>query len=82
MESNVDDLGEINILEESITDWGGLQGKQSGIPLKEYYEKRIKSNRKITTNKWLYNYLYTGIIASQLPTAKIINCFRLGILHL
>ena len=35
-----------------------------------------KTNLKITTNKNLYNYLYTGLIASQIPNAKIIHCFR------
>ena len=31
---------------------------------------------KATTNKWLYNYQYSGIIASQIPNAKIIHSFR------
>ena len=30
----------------------------------------------ITTNKWLYNYQYAGIIARQIPNAKIIHCYR------
>ena len=34
----------------------------------------MKSN--ITTNKWLYNYQYAGIISSQIPNSKIIHCFR------
>ena len=29
-----------------------------------------------TTNKWLYNYQYAGIIAKAIPNAKIIHCFR------
>ena len=30
----------------------------------------------ITTNKWLYNYQYSGIIANEIPNCKIIHCFR------
>ena len=30
----------------------------------------------ITTNKWLFNYQYAGIIAKTIPNAKIIHCFR------
>ena len=30
----------------------------------------------ITTNKWLYNYQYAGIIARHIPNAKIIHCHR------
>ena len=33
-------------------------------------------NSSITTNKWLYNYLYAGIIANQLSNSKIIHCLR------
>ena len=42
------------------------------------YRKKIhnKTELNITTNKWLYNYQYAGIIASQIPNAKIIHCFR------
>ncbi len=76
MNMNVNDLGEINILEESFLEW-----KQVGqeLNLSELYWKRINSNKnqiKITTNKWLYNYQYSGIIANQIPKAKIIHCYR------
>ena len=30
----------------------------------------------ITTNKWLYNYQYVGIIANYITNAKIIHCYR------
>ncbi len=30
----------------------------------------------ITTNKNLFNYQYTGIIAKEIPNSKIIHCFR------
>ncbi len=73
---NVKDLGEINILEESFLEW---EKDTQELPLSErYWEKIIsqKSESNITTNKWLYNYQYAGIISTQLPNAKIIHCFR------
>ena len=73
---NVLDLGENNILEESFLESKKASGEKS---LAEIYTKKIKclnSKLKITTNKWLYNYLYAGIIANQLPNSKIIYCFR------
>ena len=76
MNSDVHDLGEINILEESF-----LEQKQidQELPLIDFYLKKISgytNKLHITTNKWLYNYQYTGIIASQIPEAKIIHCYR------
>tara|TARA_Y100001978_G_C23467479_1_gene325342 strand:- start:99 stop:665 length:567 start_codon:yes stop_codon:yes gene_type:complete len=48
------------------------------INLSEIYEEKVNSKTElnITTNKWLFNYQYAGIIASQIPNAKIIHCFR------
>ena len=75
MNNNVDDLGEINILEESF-----LQYKKckSITNLAELYWKKVnlKTKLNISTNKWLYNYQYAGIIASHIPNARIIHCFR------
>ena len=34
------------------------------------------SKLTITTNKWLFNYQYAGIIAKTIPNAKIIHCYR------
>ena len=72
---DVYNLGEINILEESF-----LECKKSKykINLAEQYRKKIhnKNNFNITTNKWLYNYQYTGIIAKHIPNARIIHCHR------
>mgnify|MGYP001098806709 CR=1 FL=1 len=44
----------------------------------EIYKKKVSNITKlnISTNKWLYNYQYVGIIAKQIPNAKIIHCFR------
>ena len=76
MNIHVKDLGEINCLEESF-----LESKKNTqeLTLAELYWKKVnntKSQFNITTNKWLYNYQYTGIIAKEIPNAKIIHCFR------
>tara|TARA_Y100000994_G_scaffold196561_1_gene166279 strand:+ start:163 stop:1599 length:1437 start_codon:yes stop_codon:yes gene_type:complete len=76
MNSNVNDLGEINILEESFLEWQKTEDKDD---FSELYRKKIKNKNnlsKISTNKWLYNYQYTGVIAQHIPNAKIIHCFR------
>ena len=76
MNSDVQDLEEINILEESFEE---LKKNSEGITLAELYWQKVKDNKKefkITTNKWLYNYQYAGLIASQMPNCKIIHCFR------
>ena len=75
MSNDVYDLGEINILEESF-----IECKQSkrDVYLAEIYEEKVNklTELNISTNKWLYNYQYVGIIAKQIPNAKIIHCFR------
>ena len=76
MNSDVLDLGEINIFEESY-----LEQKQidEDSPLIDIYLKKLsvyKNKSNITTNKWLYNYQYAGIILSQIPEAKIFHCYR------
>ena len=75
MSNDVYDLGEINILEESF-----IECKQSkgDVYLAELYEEKVNklTELNISTNKWLYNYQYVGIIAKQIPNAKIIHCFR------
>ena len=76
MNNNVTDLGEINILEHSF-----LESKQlnNGVTLEDLYFKKIskyKNNFVITTNKWLYNYQYAGIICNNIANVKIIHCNR------
>ena len=76
MNKSVEDLGEINILEDSY-----LEHKNSAkdLTLAELYWKKAfkyKNDSNITTNKWLYNYQYSAIIAKQIPNSKIIHCFR------
>ncbi len=74
--SNVDALGETNIFKESFLNWKKPLQKST---LAELYlnKTNTKSNEsRTTTNKWLYNYLYAGIISTQIPNCKIIHCFR------
>ena len=75
MRSDVYDLGEIDFLEKSF-----FESKKSRkeIELSELYWKKLnnKTQLNITTNKNLFNYQYTGIIAKKIPNAKIIHCFR------
>ena len=76
MDNNVDDLGETTILKESFLD----NEKDNQIStLAERYWRKIKDLNKpchITTNKQLYNYPFSGIIAKEIPNAKIIHCYR------
>ncbi len=75
MSKDVYDLGEINILEESFQEY--MQFIED-MNLAELYEEKVnnKTELNITTNKWLYNYQYAGIISRHMPSAKIIHCFR------
>ena len=75
MSDEVFDLGEINILEKSFLEY---KNSQEETNLASIYEKKVNSitELNITTNKWLYNYQYAGIIAWHMPNAKIIHCFR------
>ncbi len=76
MNENVYALGDITILEESF-----IESKKAnqGLNLSELYSKKVNNiidELIATTNKCTYNYQYTGIIANQIPNAKIIHCFR------
>ena len=74
--SGVFDLGESDILEESYLDY---KTNNQELNLADRYWNKIKDHKiktTKTTNKNLYNYLYTGIIASKIPNAKIIHCYR------
>ncbi len=73
------DLGETNIFEESFLEWESLRRDDISQSLHEIYNFKvldIVNQASITTNKWLYNYKYSGIIASQLANSKIIHCYR------
>ena len=72
----VDDLGEINVFEETYLEW---RKAHENLNLADLYFEKIgilKSKLQILTNKWLYNYQYAGIICRLIPNAKIIHCFR------
>ncbi len=75
MNHKVIDLGEINILERSFNKW---KENKMIIDLADLYMQTInkKIQPNITTNKWLYNYQYAGIISKQIPNSKIIHCYR------
>ena len=75
MSDDVYDLGEINILEDSFLEFKKCN---QDINLAEIYKAKVHNMTKlnITTNKWLYNYQYAGIIARTIPNAKIIHCYR------
>ena len=75
LNSKVRDLGEVNILEKSYREY---KQSEKQINLSEIYWKKlgITDNKTTTTNKWLFNYQYAGIIAKAIPNAKIIHCYR------
>ena len=75
MSNDVYDLGEINILEESFLE---CKKSKQDINLAQLYREKVnnKTESHITTNKWLYNYQYAGIIARDIPNSKIIHCYR------
>tara|TARA_Y100001968_G_scaffold281770_1_gene279208 strand:- start:382 stop:1935 length:1554 start_codon:yes stop_codon:yes gene_type:complete len=75
MNEEVKDLGEVNYLEDAYLEW--IKNKNKNF--KTIYISKLpegSEKEKITTNKWLYNYQYAGIIAKCLPKAKIIHCIR------
>ena len=73
--SKVFDLGEINAFERSFKEW---KKNKKEVDLIDLYLQRINKNIKsdITSNKWLYNYQYAGIISTQIPNSRIIHCYR------
>ena len=76
MNNDVFDLGETNILEEAFIKKKNIKHK---LTLTDIYLKKISEFKKkfnITTNKYLYNYQYAGIISRHITNAKIIHCFR------
>ena len=75
LNSKVKDLGEVNIFEESYREY---EKSKRIKDLSEIYSEKLKisENKIITTNKWLFNYQYAGIIAQAIPNAKIIHCYR------
>ena len=73
LNSKVRDLGEVNIFEESYREY---KHGDKNAEISKIYWRKLKIKDKTTTNKWLFNYQYTGIIAKAIPNAKIIHCYR------
>jgi tetratricopeptide (TPR) repeat protein len=76
LNEEVKDLGELNILEKAFIKSKNTNQKLS---LNDLYIQKLDEHAKgyqITSNKWLYNYQYAGIIANQISNSKIIHCFR------
>jgi len=76
LNEKVQDLGETNIFEKAYQE--NIKNNQQ-FSLTDLYLQKIKElgiDSSITSNKWLYNYLYAGIIANQILNSKIIHCFR------
>ena len=72
-------LGETNIFEESLISANIKSNSNSNLDLNNIYTKTVKlisNNSKIVTNKWLYNYMYSGFILNLIPNARIIHCVR------
>ena len=69
----VEDLGEVSFLEES------LQQTEHLLEVKNLYADKVKlinSEKKIFTDKNLFNFLYCPIICKLFPNARIIHCSR------
>ena len=76
LNKDLKDLGEVNILEKAFNKSRKLN---HNLSLEELYFQEINEVSKgftITSNKWLYNYQYAGIIANEISNSKIIHCFR------
>ena len=73
LNSDVNDMGEVPFLEESLKEAKDINNVR-GI----YKEKilRSKSSNKIYTDKNLFNFFYCPIICNYFPNAKIIHCIR------
>ena len=73
LNSDVQDLGEVSFLEESLKKTKDL------IEVKDFYKQRvmlINSKKKIFTDKNLFNFLYCPIIYKFFPNSRIIHCKR------
>ena len=73
LNTEVNDLGEVFFLEESLHETDDL------LKVKDLYEKKvilINSEKKVFTDKNLFNFLYCPVIYNYFPNAKIIHCIR------
>jgi len=73
LNNDVKDLGEVSFLEESLKQTDDL------LEVKNLYAEKVKlinSEKKIFTDKNLFNFLYCPIIYKLFPNARIIHCIR------
>ena len=73
LNTEVQDLGEVTFLEES------LQKTNDLLEVRKLYEEKVKlisSGKKIFTDKNLFNFLYCPVIHNLFPNARIIHCTR------
>jgi hypothetical protein len=73
LNSEVQDLGEVSFLEESLHKTDDL------IEVQNLYAEKVKlinSEKKIFTDKNLFNFLYCPVINNFFPNARIIHCTR------
>ena len=73
------DLSERNIFEESYIEWKEEFKLNSNAHLNDFYSRKVNEVRKgsiVSTNKFLYNYQYAGIISKLLENSIIIHCYR------
>ncbi len=76
MNKDICHLKDVNIFEQCFIESKKIDQK---LNLAELYSRKVDYLRKeckIVTNKYTYNYQFSGIIANQIPNAKIIHCFR------
>ena len=73
LNTEVNDLGEVFFLEESLQETDDL------LKVKDLYAKKvilINSEKKVFTDKNLFNFLYCPVIYNYFPNARIIHCTR------
>ncbi len=79
MNQDIFGLGERNILEKSFLEWQYSLSMNKELTLAKLYSKNKSlaiNSKGISTDKWLYNYQYSGLIASLIPDSRIIHCIR------
>ena len=80
MNEDVYNLGETGIMQRAANKWAKRKQKKEDANLEEIYEHEILeislTTQKITTDKQLFNYAYTGLILNKIPSSLIINCTR------
>ena len=73
LNTEVNDLGEVFFLEESLQETDDL------LRVKDLYAQKvvlINSEKKVFTDKNLFNFLYCPVIYNYFPNARIIHCTR------